>query len=163
MVIVPSILKLNSVSTVTATAENGVFILHCNITDLDGNTYDADYCSHPEDTFGLNPIVRQWLADNPSFPISSYIAPTAEATRASMLSLTARQLRLGLLNAGISPTQVTAAIDDMPAGVDKDKTHIEWEYAATFSRLHPVIATIGAALDRTDEQIDAMWAEAVKF
>jgi hypothetical protein len=90
-------------------------------------------------------------------------ALTDAEERARMPPLTARQFRLGLLNDGISPTQVTAAIDAMAAGVEKDKARIEWEYATTFNRMHPLIATIGTTLGLTDEQIDSMWAAAVSL
>ncbi|ASY63467.1 hypothetical protein SJ05684_c20250 [Sinorhizobium sojae CCBAU 05684] len=152
---------LNSVASIKATSERGVFILRCNITDAEGNTYDADYCSRPDDMFGLNPMVRKWLADNPSFPIRPYIPPTAAEVRASLPRLTARKLRVGLLRAGISPRQVTAAIDAMPASVDREKAQIEWEYATTFARADRIVATISTALGLSDAQIDAMWTDAL--
>lgn len=156
-------MSLNAVSTVAATVEPGVFILYCNITDMEGNTYDTDYCSRTEDSFGLNPTIRQWLADNPSFPIQAYVPPTADGTRASMPSLSARQFRLGLVNAGISLSQVAAAIDAMPAGTDKDKAQIEWEYATTFDRSDHSIRTICSRLGFGDEQVNAIWRTAHGF
>lgn len=51
----------------------------------------------------------------------------------------------------------------MPAGPDKEKAQIEWEYATTFKRTHPLIATVGAALNLSDVQIDAMWSAAVSL
>lgn len=161
MTVTFSIPKLNSVASVKATAETGVFILHCNITDTEGTTYDADYCSRPDDSFGLNPTIRQWLTDNPSFPIAPYVPPTAEEFRASLPPLSARQLRLGLVSNGMSPAQVQATLDAMPEGVDKDNALIEWEYATTFNRMHPLISTVGSSLGLTEEQIDAMWTAAV--
>ncbi|NRQ13471.1 hypothetical protein [Ensifer sesbaniae] len=96
-------------------------------------------------------------------PIAPYATPTDEKMRASMPPLTARQLRLGLLNAGIAPSVVTATIGGMSAGPDKDKALVEWEYATTFNRIHPLIATVGAALGLSDVQIDAMWMAAVSL
>ncbi|MCA1405414.1 hypothetical protein I6F26_13635 [Ensifer sp. IC3342] len=156
-------ISLNSVTTVTATSEPDVFLVKCNITDIEGSSYDTDYCSRPNDPFGLNPTIRQWLADNPSFPIQSYVAPTPQQIRASMLPLSARQLRLGLVNLGISPSQVEASIVAMASGLDKDKTLIEWEYATAFNRTHTLIATISAHLGLSDEQVDAMWIAAINL
>lgn len=51
----------------------------------------------------------------------------------------------------------------MPAGPDKDKAQIEWEYATSFNRMHSLIATVGAALGLTDQQIDAMWVAAANL
>lgn len=160
MTITPSTPTLNSVASIKATSERGVFILHCNITDAEGNTYDADYCSRPDDTFGLNPTIREWLAENPSFQVQPYAPPTVEEIRASLPPLSARQLRLGLVNAGISSSQITAAIESMPAGANKDRAQIEWEYATTFDRMHPLIASVGVALGFAEEHIDAVWASA---
>lgn len=156
--------SLNFVSTVTATPESGVFILQCNITDVEGNTYDADYCSRPEDVFGLNPTIRRWLIDNTGFPIQPHVPPTTEKIRASMPSLSARQFRLGLLvKAAVSPSQVKAAIDVMPSGMEKEKAQIEWEYAPTFDRMHPLIATITAAVGLAEDDMDIIWMTAADF
>lgn len=90
-----------------------------------------------------------------------YVPPPPEQQRAAMPDLTARQLRLGLLNAGLTPSQVTSTIEALPAGVEKETAKVEWEYATTFRRLHPLIATVGAGLGLTDDQIDAMWLSAL--
>lgn len=156
-------LALNEVYGVTATPEPGTYVVRCNVTDMDGDTDDCDYCSRPNDGFGINPMIREWLAANPEFPIDPYVPPTEEEKRQAMPPLTARQFRLGLVNANISPAQVTATIAAMPAGPDRDKAQIEWEFATTFNRMHPLIATVGAALGLTDVQIDAMWTAAVSL
>jgi len=74
--------------------------------------------------------------------------------------LTARQLRLGLVTKGISLSSVEAAIDAIDDQTDREVARIEWEYATTFERSHPLVNQIGAALGLTPEQIDAMWTEA---
>jgi len=74
--------------------------------------------------------------------------------------LTARQLRLGLVHNGISLSSVEAAIDAIEGPTDREVARIEWEYATTFERSHPLVNQIGAALGLTPEQIDAMWTEA---
>jgi hypothetical protein len=89
--------------------------------------------------------------------------PTETQIRAAMPRLTARQLRLGLVNAGISPAQVTAALEAMPPSSDADKALIEWEYATEFNRLHPLIATVGTQLNLTADQIDTMWLASVNL
>ncbi|ASY63618.1 hypothetical protein SJ05684_c21770 [Sinorhizobium sojae CCBAU 05684] len=142
-----------------------MYVLDCNITDLNDETYDVKYCSRPTDTFGLNPTIRQWLADNPDFPIEPYVEhiPTIEEVRAAMPNLTARQLRLGLVSGGFSIVQVDAAIAAMPDGVEKENAKIEWEYATTFKRTHALIGSIGAALGLTEDQIDTMWNAAASL
>ncbi|WP_244495248.1 hypothetical protein [Ensifer sp. Root423] len=93
--------------------------------------------------------------------VAPYTPPSIESIRGAMAPLTARQLRLGLVTSGFSLSQVSAVIDALPAGADKDKAQIEWEYATTFDRTHPLIATVGGALGLTDVQIDAMWTAAI--
>lgn len=156
-------MQLNEIHSVKATQEQDVYELTCNITDVTGSVYDATYLSRPDDCYGLNPIIRKWLIENFNVAIEPYVSPTLDQTRASMPPLTARQLRLGLLGRGISLNQVAAAIDAMPETADKDRVQIEWEYATTFDRVHPIIATIGAAAGLTDEQIDVMWEGAVSL
>ncbi|WP_244562451.1 hypothetical protein [Ensifer aridi] len=95
--------------------------------------------------------------------VAPYTGPTVDKIRENMRELSARQFRLGLVQSGLSPAQVTAAIETMPEGFDKETAKIEWEYATTFNRLHPLIATVGTALGLTDEQIDAMWTAAVNL
>ncbi|WP_331373771.1 hypothetical protein [Sinorhizobium chiapasense] len=155
--------SLNSVASVTATAETGVFIVNCNITDLDENTYDTDYCSRPDDPFGVNPTIRAWLDENPDFPIAPHVPLTPEQVRAEMPPLSARQLRLGLINNSFTPAQVSAVIDAMPEGTAKEIARVEWEYATTFNRTHPLIATVGGALGLDELEIDAMWTAALSL
>ncbi|RDL51246.1 hypothetical protein BLJAPNOD_02378 [Ensifer sp. M14] len=126
----------------------------------------VDYAYRVSDPFGLAPVLKDWLAANPGFPVDPYVpppAPTPEELRAQMPPLTARQFRLGLVSGGYSPAQVTQAIDTMPEGPNKETAKIEWQYATTFNRMHPLIATVGAALGLTEGQIDAMWTAAVNL
>ncbi len=155
-------MNLNDVYSI-ATDVSGALLVHCNITDVNGETYDAIHCYRPDDPYGLSPTVGEWIQAHPDFPIAPYVPPTVEEVRASMPALSARQLRLGLLNAGISPSTVSATIAAMPAGADRDKAQIEWEFATTFNRMHPLIATVGGALGLNETQIDAMWAAAVSL
>lgn len=103
--------------------------------------------------------LRDWLATN-SVDVEPYVPPTTEELRIAMPPLTSRQLRLGLINNGIMPSQVQTALEAMPAGSDREKALVEWEYASTFDRLHPLIATVGVALGLADAQIDTMWTAA---
>ena len=75
-------------------------------------------------------------------------------------TLTSRQLRLGLVLHDISLSSVEAAIDAIEDETDREVARIEWEYATTFERSHPLVNQVGTALGLTPEQIDAMWTEA---
>lgn len=77
--------------------------------------------------------------------------------------LTARQLRLGLIAAGISLSSVEAAIAGIEDATDREIARVEWEYALQFDRDHPLIDQVGVALGLTPEQIDAAWLAAINL
>lgn len=159
-------MEINSVTGIFATAEQGVYAVECEYTNDVGVAELARHSYRSNDPYGLSPLIKAWLEENPDFPIDPYVPPeppTPEEVRAHMPPLSARQLRLGLLAAGISPSQVSATIGEMPAGPDKDKAQIEWEYATTFNRMYPLVATVGAALGLTETQIDDMWLAALSL
>lgn len=87
---------------------------------------------------------------------SGFTATPPEPASPLLLDLTARQLRLGLLEIGIKPTDVTAAIEQL-SDADREKAVIEWEYANTFQRRHPLIAMLAAHFHLTDEAVDDAW------
>ncbi|MCA1490091.1 hypothetical protein I6F11_04055 [Ensifer sp. NBAIM29] len=158
--------RVTEILKISDTAEgNGVYLLDVKIQfTADGEPEQVEYVSRPNDPYGVNPQIRKWMSENPDAPVHVYVPPpppTVEETRAAMPSLTARQLRLGLVGNGISPAQVQATLDAMPAGADKEKALIEWEYATTFNRTHPLIATVGSSLGLTEAQIDTMWTAAL--
>ena len=76
-------------------------------------------------------------------------------------AITARQLRLALLGLGLTGAQVEAQIAAMPGTpADREAAMIEWEYATTYQRDHPLVVALGAALGLTTAQIDDAWKEA---
>lgn len=88
---------LHHVFSVTATAEPETFVLNIDITDMNGDRYTTDYYSSPNDPYGLNPIIRQWLIDNPDFPVEPYVpveeqAPIRTPTTIAMAKLTISEL-----------------------------------------------------------------------
>lgn len=91
------------------------------------------------------------------YTISAYEAPTQEAVRALLPSITARQLRLALVRSGTPLSAVEAALAMLPAGTTRDEALIEWEAATQFRRTDPLLVQIGAALGYTPEEIDALW------
>lgn len=153
---------LHNVVAVAATFEGGVYHVVADFTAA-GERVEGPFGLNPGDAGDLATAIRQWLVNHPDFPIAPYVPPTDEENRERLQPLTARQFRLGLVEAGISPSTVSVTIAAMPAGPDRDKAQIEWEYATTFNRMHPLIATVGAALGLTDVQIDAMWTAAISL
>lgn len=66
--------------------------------------------------------------------------------------LTPRQIRLALLSVGLSDAQVDAAL------VNDSEGSIEWKWATTFRRDHPLVEALGIGFQITPEQIDSLWA-----
>lgn len=99
-----------------------------------------------------NPALVGWvvLAEWPP-------APTPDELRAAMPTITARQFRLGLINAGITLQEVDDQIALIADPAEKAVAEIEWTYASTFERLHPLVVTVSLALNLTPEQVDSLW------
>lgn len=95
-------------------------------------------------------MIAEWVAKGNE--VEPYIP-----TPAPLPNLTARQLRLGLNSLG-KLAVVEAAINQLPDPT-KGEAKIEWEFASTFRRDHPLILQISPILGLSDEQIDAVWLE----
>lgn len=87
-------------------------------------------------------------------------AAAMEELRASLTaapapgSVTARQIRLALIDAGIDLDQIAALLADNPAAL------VEWEYAATIERDHPLVLALGGALQLDSEDVSDLFAAA---
>lgn len=76
-------------------------------------------------------------------------------------SITPRQARLALLNAGLL-AQVATALDSLPSP-DKEAAKIEWEYATTIERDSAWVANLGSALELTEKQVDDLFLQAIQL
>lgn len=148
---------VNQVYAIHYTAEPGVYVVSCNITDMNDQTFDADYCLRPDDPYGCAPALRQWMADNPSFPIGAYVPPTIAEVRASATGLHRLDFRTRAKAAGIT----TAVIGEYLAGITdpdhQDDMQIFWDATQGFSRLDPFVVELGAFAGKTPEDIDAIF------
>ncbi|WP_075657626.1 hypothetical protein [Pseudochrobactrum sp. B5] len=81
---------------------------------------------------------------------------TPEEQRAQMPPISKRQLRLTLVRNGISLSDLDAAILAMG-----DEATIEWQDASEYRRLHPLLNQVAAHLSLKQEQVDAMWQQAL--
>ncbi len=90
--------------------------------------------------------------------VEIYMPPplTPEEQRALMPPISKRQLRLTLVRNGISLSDLDAAIIAMG-----DEAVIEWQDASEYRRLHPLLNQVAAHLSLTQEQVDAMWQQAL--
>ena len=69
-------------------------------------------------------------------------------------NISARQVRLWLIDNNIDLNNVVNIINTIEDPVLRQKTLVEWEYAPYVERNHPLIETLGSSLGLTSEQID---------
>lgn len=158
--------RVTEIMKISDTVEgNGVYELEIKIQlGAESEPVAETIISRPDDPYGVNPQIRLWMSENPEAPVHAYVPPVAltpEEARALMPNLSARQLRLGLLSSGITPTNVAAVINGMPDSPEKEAALIEWEYATEFRRTHALLVQVGAALGLTETQIDTMWTASI--
>lgn len=75
-------------------------------------------------------------------------------------TISARQVRLWLIDNDISLTSVRAAIDTIVNEKLREKTRVEWEYAPYIERNHPLIESLAQYLGLTAAQIDQGFIDA---
>lgn len=92
------------------------------------------------------------IIDTSTGAVTQVEAPDPVPTVPSSVSM--RQARLALLNAGLLDT-VQAYIDGAPKA-----TQIEWQYATDVWRARDLVSGIGSQLGLTSDQIDALFIAA---
>lgn len=97
-------------------------------------------------------IGRAWIDAGRQIP-DPYVAPPPPIPQ----TVTPRQARLALLGAGLLE-QVQSAVT--AAG---GATEITWEYATEINRSDALVVQIGASLNLTDAQIDALFVQAASL
>ena len=75
-------------------------------------------------------------------------------------NVSARQIRLWLIQHGVSLSQVDAAIASIPDQLQRDRVQVEWEYAPYVERSHPMLVPLALALGLTEQQVDQAFIEA---
>lgn len=91
--------------------------------------------------------------------LTSITKAQADALRAPVTeipgAISMRQARLALLQSGLL-SQVDAAIADI-AGIEGDAARIDWQFAQTVERSHPLVSTMTAQLSLTTKQLDDLF------
>lgn len=74
--------------------------------------------------------------------------------------ISARQIRLWLVQNGIALTQIDNAIDSIEDPNTREVVRIEWEFAPYVERNHPWLIPLAESLGLTPEQVDQAFIEA---
>lgn len=95
---------------------------------------------------------------------STYAAPiVSDYDKALLITLTRKQLRLGLVKAGKPATFIGDLIAAMPDGEEKQTAFVLWEEAQVFHRDHPLIVQLIPATGITEAEFDTMWIAAAEL
>jgi hypothetical protein len=109
-----------------------------------------------------NPKAAEWMlapakpTEDAIWEGSAWVIPSPGVPA----SVSARQIRLWLVQNGISLASVEAAIDAIPDTLQRDLVRVEWEYAPYIERSHPMLGPLAEALGLTAEQVDDAFREA---
>lgn len=118
-------------------------------------------------TFVRDDVPAGWEPPNgcTAIPESELPAGWAYAPDTSPVpaSVTARQIRLWLVQHGVSLSAVESAIDGIPDAMQRDSVRVEWEYAPYVERSHPMLVPLAAALGLSEAQVDAAFREAASL
>lgn len=75
-------------------------------------------------------------------------------------SISARQIRLWLVQNGIPIQNILNAINNIQDPIVKESVSIEWEYAPYIERTHPMLVPIAQQLGLSESDIDQAFIEA---
>lgn len=103
------------------------------------------------------PVLRETGEAFEGIEGGNWIVRTAPAAPQVPETVTARQARLALLDAG-KLHLVQAAVDD-----GGDEMQIAWEYATEIGRHDPLVLALAPALDLDDSALDALFIAAAQI
>jgi hypothetical protein len=141
----PSLIKLSNGTIITGIVRD-INVL----ADAGYYTVRSDEPTKPENSVE-NYSARVVTIDGPYVDIVRTwqpVTPTVPET------ISARQIRLWLIDNNISLSSVEVAINGIVDEKLREKTLVEWEYAPYIERNHPLLNTLGEVLGLTSEQID---------
>jgi hypothetical protein len=126
------------------------------LADAGYYTVRNDEPNQPENTFE-DVSQRNVVLDKPYVDV---FRVWVEITPAVPETISARQIRLWLIDNNISLTSVETAINGIVDEKLREKTLVEWEYAPYIERNHPLLNTLGEVLGLSSEQIDTAFVAA---
>jgi hypothetical protein len=113
-------------------------------------------------TLANNPKLDHWTpvppkpSENATWDGSEWKIPTEPIPS----TVSARQIRLWLVQNGFQLSQIDAAINSIEDTTTREIVKIEWEYAPYVERSHPWLVPLAQSLGLTEEQVDQAFKEA---
>ena len=113
-------------------------------------------------TLSNNPKLLEWhsIPDKPTQNSVWYNGQWIEPQPAIPSNISARQIRLWLIQHEIQLDQVDIAIQQIQDDMARQTVKIEWEYAPYVERHHPWLVPLAQSLGLSEEQIDQAFREA---
>lgn len=117
------------------------------ITKADGSIEQSDF-----------PTEQECLDWRNHLDAIGYVYESSEVITVTTIlaDISPRQIRLALLSLGLTESLVDTAINNFDSPV-KEQAMIAWKYSTSFQRTVPTVAAIGALLNLSSEQLDALW------
>jgi len=143
---------------------DGVTVMRIPVNDLDQFTNSGDTVLYDFSYSDLAPEQKAILTQSED-PIAvkllnNFPARSKEELRA-LTTVTPAQIRLALIESGISLAIIDNALNSIEDSVEREKATVLWEYATIVERNNPFVTSIGAMLGKTEEEIDAIFALAL--
>ena len=83
-----------------------------------------------------------------------------ETTSGNIERISARQIRLWLIDHGFTLSQVEEAINTIEDPVVREKTLVEWEYAPYIEKTHELLLQLASILNLTEQDVNMAFIEA---
>jgi len=149
---------LITVHSATETATAGTLSMDVTMqVSADGVEERTSYAYNETDPYGLSPQIRQWLADNPDFPIAPYVPPTIEELRAGSAPIPRIDFRNRALEIGITTTVINEYLASISDPLHQEEMRIFWEDSQWFQRLDTFCVELGEYAGKTPEEMDTIW------
>ena len=147
---------------------NGPFLIsseypHFAVVEADGRirmSYDDPSKVSPNDGDRIIASDEPFSIEHLYDPATGSISPP-EPTREAVTAVSKAQAKLALLEAGLLD-DVEAALSALE-GVEGQRARIEWTDRTEFHRDHQFIGLLAAAIELSDEQIDALFERAAQL
>lgn len=97
----------------------------------------------------------------PALPVGFVADPELPATAPVPAHVSPRQIRLWLLQNGLTLASVDTAIGGLSDPALRAQAQVEWEYANRIDRAHPLVIALAEELELTEEEVDEAFREAV--
>lgn len=152
-------MQLINVISASHTGVEGVIDLVLE-ADIGTGQETLPFTYSPADPYGLSPLVGAYLEAHPELEIGDYVPPTPSTDPADY-PLSDRQLRLGLIAAGILPSAVRNTIISSITDPFEQEAALTWfDRTAQIHWNHPQTQQLMALAGFTQQQAAAMWLQA---